>query len=153
MIDNENRAEMNELKLIRDYIFGGHATFTLVGKADRFTYRVRTLLRWEQGTPRPYFVDVLSGPDNTSDYQFLGTFRNAGDVTYTHSAKSRVTPEAKSVQGAMWLARTLNRKDIVALPEGATFYHEGVCARCGRKLTTPESIQLGIGPVCATKHK
>lgn len=28
------------------------------------------------------------------------------------------------------------------------FYHMGICGRCGRALTTPESITRGIGPVC-----
>jgi hypothetical protein len=26
---------------------------------------------------------------------------------------------------------------------------EGTCVRCNRRLTTPESIESGIGPVCA----
>jgi hypothetical protein len=28
------------------------------------------------------------------------------------------------------------------------FYHHGCCCRCGRTLTTPESIKAGIGPFC-----
>jgi hypothetical protein len=28
-------------------------------------------------------------------------------------------------------------------------YHEGRCGACGRRLTTPESISSGLGPVCA----
>lgn len=27
-------------------------------------------------------------------------------------------------------------------------YHNGRCAKCGRKLTTPESINRGLGPEC-----
>lgn len=34
-----------------------------------------------------------------------------------------------------------------------TFLHEGACGKCGRPLTTPESIQSGIGPVCSGKRK
>jgi hypothetical protein len=27
-------------------------------------------------------------------------------------------------------------------------WHEGSCARCGKKLTVPESIESGFGPEC-----
>jgi hypothetical protein len=27
-------------------------------------------------------------------------------------------------------------------------YHEGACCKCGMPLTTPESIEKGIGPIC-----
>jgi hypothetical protein len=38
-----------------------------------------------------------------------------------------------------------------SLPEGYKIQHEGKCCRCGRTLTTPESIERGIGPECV-KH-
>jgi len=31
---------------------------------------------------------------------------------------------------------------------GLNFFHEGKCGKCGRKLTTPESIKNGFGPTC-----
>ena len=35
------------------------------------------------------------------------------------------------------------------MPLTLTVFHDGKCGRCGRKLTVPESIQSGLGPVCA----
>lgn len=32
---------------------------------------------------------------------------------------------------------------------GYTILVEGACCRCNRPLTTPESIRIGIGPICA----
>ena len=37
------------------------------------------------------------------------------------------------------------------LPEQFHVYHSGACGRCGRELTDPESIKLGIGPTCRNK--
>ncbi|HEY3434266.1 MAG TPA: DUF6011 domain-containing protein [Solirubrobacterales bacterium] len=44
--------------------------------------------------------------------------------------------------------------DIAADPLSAAIAHgkeSGRCACCGRELTDPESIERGIGPICATK--
>ena len=30
-------------------------------------------------------------------------------------------------------------------------YHVGKCGKCGKKLTTPESILTGLGPTCSNK--
>ena len=35
------------------------------------------------------------------------------------------------------------------LPPALEVWHEGRCGRCGRKLTTPQSVETGFGPVCA----
>lgn len=32
-------------------------------------------------------------------------------------------------------------------------YNEGKCVRCGRTLTTPESVSMSIGPECAKQMK
>ena len=36
--------------------------------------------------------------------------------------------------------------------DGYILHTEGRCVRCNRKLTTPESIKTGIGPVCAGRE-
>ena len=28
-------------------------------------------------------------------------------------------------------------------------FHSGKCGKCGKKLTTPESIKSGLGPYCS----
>lgn len=37
------------------------------------------------------------------------------------------------------------------LPKHVQLMHTGVCGHCGRPLTDPESIELGLGPVCRGK--
>jgi hypothetical protein len=65
------------------FLLGGNATFTASSsKGGRFTYRVRLAKPrdGETNPPRRWFVAVLTGPDNSSDYTYLGTIveRNGG---------------------------------------------------------------------------
>jgi hypothetical protein len=52
-------------------------------------------------------------------------------------------------QGAI---RKLRPQDRMTAEDAAAFGHQfGVCAVCGAALTDPESVERGIGPVCATR--
>jgi len=68
-------------------------------------------------------------------------------VKYIYGRKSTIGPEAPSALGFSWLMKTI--ADPQALAEKAEFRHMGKCARCQHRLTTPESIDSGFGPVCA----
>lgn len=123
----------------RPYILGGNATITVVSikSGTRFTYRIRAK---EVGEDRKlHFVSVLRGPENTADYAYLGTI--FPDGSYHHGKKSKVTADAPSAKAFAWLWTHLDSSDI-------EIWHAGRCSRCGRQLTTPESIREGLGPVC-----
>lgn len=48
--------------------------------------------------------------------------------------------------------RSLSESTVVTLEEAQAFgFDFGICMCCGALLTNPESIERGIGPVCATK--
>ncbi len=136
-----------------NYILGGRAVFTLVSLRSkaRFTYRVvakevvdaakagddETNIDIPKKTLR--FVSLLNGPDNTRDYTFLGTIFPSGD--YRHGNKSKVSPEAASAKAFVWFWDHMESDQVEV-------WHEGVCSRCGRPLTDPESVQRGLGPIC-----
>jgi uncharacterized protein DUF6011 len=127
------------------YILAGHATITLESKktGSRFTYKIK---RQNQIA----FVSVLRGPENTTDYAYLGAIflgpsRN-GDFRVT--AKSTISSSAPSAQAFAWAWKRLYAGH---LPETLNVWHEGTCGRCGRALTVPESISSGLGPICASK--
>lgn len=132
----------------RDFITAGKAVFTMVGKDSRFTYKV-TRKAARPGFERygdSYFVSVLNGPDNESNYQYLGMLDpQTGNVRPTRNSKVGITaPSFKAINWALpliWAGRTM--------PAGFSIFHEGKCGRCGRRLTVPESILTGIGPECA----
>ena len=124
------------------FMFAGKATFTLrsLKSGTRFTYRISAS---EDGAV--HFVALLSGPDNSEDYQYLGIIRRG---VYWHGKKSRVAADAPSVRAFDWTWRALASGH---LPTTVEIWHAGACGRCGRPLTVPESIAAGFGPECINK--
>ena len=130
-------------------------TVTLVSKrtGTRFTYDVKRKKPNADGhADEVWYVDLLSGPDNRQDYVPLAVLtKRAGRLTYFHASKSRISPEAASAVALRWAIDHL----VVAGSERAfaqiEVWHEGRCGRCGRKLSVPASIALGLGPECASK--
>ena len=139
----------------KNFVTAGNATFTLElpqewayshGCKPHYTYKVR---KKEGRDCKPvFFVSILSGPDNESDYRYIGILTFDGQIRTT--AKSALQPTAMPVR---LLNRTLNllwKGDLTDLQEaGFKLHHENKCGRCGRKLTVPESIETGLGPECA----
>ena len=116
------------------YVQGGRGRFTLVGREHRYTYRLS-----RSDDDKLTFVKVLSGPDNDSDYTYLGFIPEAGDRLV---AGRKGRPDAPSFKALDWWLHHPNHP-------GVEFWHEGACCKCGRTLTNPESIARGIGPHCA----
>lgn len=129
------------------FILAGNATFTATSPKTgaRFTFKVR-VSKQKEGDTRPpvHFVSVMTGPDNEDHFEFFGTV--FGGDTFRHGAKARVTSDAPSAKAFAWIfPRVIAEADL----HGVEIHHEGKCGRCGRKLTVPESIEIGLGPVCA----
>jgi hypothetical protein len=139
---------------ITRFILAGNARFTVRNSntGNRFTFEVRAPKKeTERGglvtdhTANVRFVKVLTGSNNESDYTFIGTIF-IDNNKFVHSRKSRISAEAQSVQVFDWF---FAKKD--ELPENIEVNHEGMCGRCGRTLTVPESVESGYGPECADK--
>ncbi len=129
---------------VKAYVLGGHGTLTIESPATgtRFTYRTH-----RPGPDAPIFVSVLTGPNNESDYRYLGAIFQDRDFVITKASK--IGRDAPSAKAWSWFWQRLT---VGVLPDALNVYHHGKCGRCGRKLTVPESIETGIGPVCAMKE-
>lgn len=59
---------------VREYVLAGNATFTLTSNVtgNRLTFKVSRAEGREDDQVAPYFVSVLTGPDNSRDYTWLG---------------------------------------------------------------------------------
>lgn len=135
----------------QEFVLAGRAVFTMHNKATgtRFTFRV------SRKDPEPgdrygvtYFVGLLAGPDNTSDYRYLGILDPlTGYVRLTRNSKFNM--HAPSVKAIQWALPLLWKR--AQFPPAFDIHHEGRCGRCGRALTVPESILTGFGPECADK--
>lgn len=128
-------------KQLRDFVFAGNATFTVLNTdtKNRFTFKVK-----KHKEKDIFFVSVMTGSDNYSSYTFIGTyFPNKG---YKKSYKSKIGSDAMSAKTIKWFFDKFinNQKSY----DTVKVYHEDKCGRCGRKLTTPESVKSGFGPEC-----
>ena len=139
-MENVTKAILTTAQKSLTFIKGGNATFTFVGKQNRYTYKVTKL----DDNSNRYFVSLLSGSDNNNDYRYMGMlFDNSDKLILTKGSK--VTEGANSFIAFNYVFQRLVKG---LLPQGVEIYHEGRCGKCGRKLTTPESIESGFGPVC-----
>ena len=120
---------------IQDFLKAGRPTFTLVSNktGDHRTFRGQL-----SGNGNMLWVSLLVAPDS---YKYVGTIYPA-TWTYGFTAKS---PENHPIHRVLeYFAAGLRAGDLRQME----FKHAGRCGRCGRELTTPESIDIGLGPVC-----
>ncbi|APU88963.1 hypothetical protein Rctr197k_166 [Virus Rctr197k] len=130
-------------------------TVTLVSKKTgiRFTYDIKRRKPNADGhADEVWYVDLLSGPDNRTDYSALAVLtKQDGRLTYHHARASRISNEAPSARAFKWALERLVVAGDTQAQNLVEVWHEGRCGRCGRKLTVPASIELGLGPECAEK--
>lgn len=140
-------ARLTTAAAAKAFILGGNATLTLVSTktGTRFTYKVRAN---DEGDM--FFVSLLNGPDNTSDFRYLG--RIAGETFWMGRKTPRAGDVGKDAPSMKAFAWTWAHLVGEVLPnEQLEIWHEGRCARCNRLLTVPASIASGFGPECAGK--
>lgn len=135
-----------------DFILGGKAIFTVANPTgEHYTFKVN------RKDPDPksdypdsgvvFFVSLLTGPDNGSDYTYMGMVNpDRSNLWVRLTRASRYTADSKPVRVINWALGLLSKGQD--LPAGYTIHHEGRCGRCGRRLTVPESVESGFGPEC-----
>jgi len=137
---------------ILSFITAGRAVFTLVSKTsgERRTFRVAAPKDAQPGDALR-FVSLLTGPDNTTNYEYVGLVTKAGEELVTRTSRGKMPTQPLNTIG--WLLVQVQRavRGESSKLDQVEFWHEGRCCRCGRKLTVPSSIESGIGPECATK--
>jgi hypothetical protein len=169
MTDTTPRHLLTTDEAIRTFITGGNATFTVLNTetGNRWTYRVSCKRKPADeggGVDSPFFVSVMCGSDNENDYRYVGFLPSCGTRGFRYgNDKAKLRDDHEAVRGFNWLwslvnGRTPNGNHRKPHEDGETEYiaryphvevwHEGRCARCGRLLTVPESIESGFGPEC-----
>lgn len=125
-----------------DFMVAGNSTVTLKSTKTRkhFTYKLK-----KAKDKAILFVSTLYG-DNTSEYMYIGCI--FGDTGLKTTKASKCSSDADSFKAFQWAWDNIKNMKI---PAGLEVWHEGRCGKCGRKLTTPESIACGLGPVCRSK--
>lgn len=122
-----NLATHNGRITVRNRVTGNHRTFG-----------VRTQPHDASFAPDQRIVALLTGSDNREDYTPFGFVLEDGSIRLFRSKSTGV-----------WTIYA----DIISnpthwIPKGAEYFFEGRCRKCNRLLTTPDSIESGVGPVC-----
>lgn len=123
----------------------------------RYTYRVcpaKPLAHAGGGAPdrEPLrFVYLLTGPDNTNDYTYIGVLapRPDGSVVFKTTSKSKLPADAPPCRAISWAVCVLPASGASA--DKLEVWHDGTCCRCAHPLTVPESLERGLGPECARR--
>jgi hypothetical protein len=141
------------------FLSAGNATVTLTSAktGSHFTFKAKkpTLTTERGGKVRDHdativFVDGLHGdPSNWEDWHQLGFFFvDEKGISPLRRSKKATGPKSDSFAAFEWTLRQLVAGN---LSDQLTIEHSGKCCRCGKTITHPDSLALGIGPECA-KH-
>lgn len=133
---------------IRPYLLAGRCIFTLYSEKldQRYTYKITA----DNKNSERYFARVLFGCDNDNDYRYIGLFYTDKLALRTSSA-AHIPHTAPQFVMLQYFLAVVNGD--YPWPPTCKFYPSVKCARCGRTLTTPESIERGIGPECYEINK
>lgn len=128
------------------FLLAGNSTFTVSNpEGKHYTFKVKRTKHKNANGKYKFFISYLTGPDF---YTYLGMVVSPhdgyGHVTLTQASKLNILSLPFKVSN--WAVKHIFTEK--PLPEGYKVDHAGKCGRCGRKLTTPESIKLGLGPIC-----
>lgn len=119
----------------------GRAVFTVSNPGgERYTFKIS-----KPKTKDIFFANLVNGSQSGNAY--LGVY-SPDTNTVRSTFKSVYKTGEKPFEVLAWALRATANQSI---PAGYAIQHEGKCGRCGRELTTPESIEAGIGPECL-KH-
>ena len=129
----------------------GVLTVTNRATGGRRTFRIRT---WRNDGNERRVVEMLTGPDNTADYRgfaFVDVDALEGDFG------GQVTVWRRMRHGD-WPALAEVVRVVLFAPMHAwraqlDIHLSRTCVQCNRLLTTPESIERGIGPECERRQE
>lgn len=124
-------------------------TYTVVwGEKDWSTIRFKRQPKDASFAPDSVVVSLLIGADNTENGAWQG-------YAFYDPLLKKYNPWNRFKNMPGW-AKHFRAIDIVVMEpnECAKAYalKSGRCCRCGRKLTVPSSIEMGMGPECAGKE-
>lgn len=120
----------------KKFLLSGLSTFTFLNTKTGNNFRYKISIS-DDG--KLFFVSTLID----EKYSYLGTINK--NLKYTYGIKSKISKDQQTSKVFLWVIERIFNN---TLPDYIEVWHEGKCGKCGRKLTTPKSIDNGIGPEC-----
>ena len=133
------------MKNARRAMFAGNAllTFQSLRTNKWFTYRIQA----GSNQREPWYVSVLTGDEQ--QYRYIGHIFKNQERVFHPGKKSSISESSPSVMAFGYVFENLlMSEDPSWMSNKVKIYHQGKCSKCGRPLTTPHSIEIGIGPHC-----
>lgn len=123
------------------FTHNGEVTIENPKTGNHRTFRIKTQPADSNFAPNQRILQMLNGPNNEFDYKPFA-FVNSSKVAIwrKHRNKTNMTYISMLVHPESWKKK------------GVVYHFSEACRRCNRKLTTPESVKAGIGPICAQKQ-
>ena len=135
--------------VVRPAIFNGVHTVQNRRTDEYATYRIRTQKDDALFAPKARIVSLLTGPDNHRSYTAFAFVTDDGIRVWAN--KRGQDGQKSQWEKHAFLLWEVAVNDGAALSDEYEIMTEGQCLVCNRRLTTPESIRLGIGPTCASR--
>lgn len=144
----ETGIKLTDKDEIQMYVYGGKGRFRLKSLRSKkeYTYKISPMSKRNPRYDEYTFYVSLVVPGGTD---FMGVLKSE-ENKYIHSKKSYRGFDSLEVKGFRWLLQQF--ESTQDFPNQMEFFHMGICSCCARTLTTPESIKLGIGPVCFQRY-
>ncbi len=126
-------------KDVSDILHGGNLLITVESGTTgaRFTYKIRKAQDKEI-----YYVSVMTG--SAFNFSYLGIITEDDRVIVTRS--SGFDRSSAPVVALDFMMK--HQRDV---PDKLHIYLSDRCACCGRRMTTPESLENGYGPECQAR--
>ncbi len=141
-----DRYAITHVDTLKRCMLGGRGTVCLVSPSGKaHTYKFNKPLNKDQYPDDVIFVNVL----HESKYFYIGMIEGHRFRVTKHS---RFDEDSESVKGAKYLMEMIN-VDGFFKSTRMKVYHTGRCSVCGRKLTSENAIQIGVGNKCLRKLK
>lgn len=141
----ESERQFKSSELITNYIYGGRGIMKLEAPSGVHHYYM-----FQKPADRDAFPDDVIFVYAIHDFakKFYVGMIEEGKFRLTRN--SRFLADTDIVKGAFYIMKMAkNQKLVDQTPMKLS--HMGMCARCGRQLTTESSIESGIGPKCRKK--
>ena len=144
MKDKFQEYRITDKEEIKRFVLSGKAIFTIMNASTgvRFTYKFKQ----NKNDSKVFWVYMLCMSNNEDDksYKFLGGFSMEKGFINSDKAQIKGTLGVRAIN---WFCKQI-KNDTLQKHEKLRFFHLGKCGRCGKTLTTPESIKNGLGPEC-----
>ena len=141
-LNEQYRHRMIDRDIIHRYIIGGRGIATLEAPSGKsHTYAFKRPLNASEFPDDVIFVYAVHDKEKLF---YIGMMEGL-NFRLTHN--SRFLEDTEIVRGAQYIVKMASYHNLAARSK-MKLYHEGICCRCGRLLTSEKSIEEGAGPKC-----